>query len=67
MKITIATLLLAAALPALGEPAAKVALSTEQIQGFGIETAVAEPVDQAVSTSFPAKVTVPNARLRVIG
>ena len=67
MKNTFAMLLLAAALPTLGEPATNVALSTEQIRGFGIETAVADPVDQAISKSFPAKVAVPNARLRVIG
>ncbi len=67
MKISLALLLFAAALPALGEPADVIRMSADQVQGFGIETAVAEPVDAAVSKSFPAKVAVPNAQLQVVG
>jgi RND family efflux transporter MFP subunit len=38
----------------------------EQIAAFGIETSKVIPVKQTLSKTFPAKITVPNAHLRVI-
>ena len=49
-----------AATPALLE------LDADQRAAFGIETVQVRPVTQALSKPYPAKVTVPNAQLRVL-
>jgi RND family efflux transporter MFP subunit len=67
MNTRIAALMLATAVPAFGQPDAVVKLAPEQVAAFGIETAVVQPVEQALSKTFPAQVAVPNARLRVVG
>ncbi len=66
MKILLATLLWVAALPVFAESAPALQLTPEQVAAFGIETTRVEPAAEAVSKTFPAKVAVPNARLRVV-
>lgn len=41
-------------------------LNADQIAAFGIETTGAQSVGKTFSKTFPAKITVPNARLRVV-
>ncbi|MET0029155.1 MAG: efflux RND transporter periplasmic adaptor subunit [Candidatus Thiodiazotropha sp.] len=67
MKKHIASLLLAVALPAFGESGASLTFTPEQVAAFGIQTGAVESVSQASSKNYPAKVTVPNSRLRVVG
>lgn len=66
MKKGIASLLLAVALPAFGESGSTLTFTPDQVAAFGIQTGPVEPVTQAASKSYPAKVTVPNSRLRVV-
>ena len=66
MKRLHAALLLAASLPALAQEPATLQLDRDQIAAFGIETTAVQPVDQAMSKTFPAKVQVPNAQLMVL-
>lgn len=42
-------------------------LSDREREAFQITTAAVESVDKSLSKTYPAKVSVPNARLRVIG
>lgn len=66
MRTVIALLLATAMANAVAREANLVALDPDQVAAFGIETAAAAPVSQAMSKAFPAKVAVPNAQLRVV-
>ena len=67
MKKLVAALMLAAVMPVLAGPSNLVKFDPKQTAAFGIETAGVQTVDQSMSKAFPAKVMVPNARLRVVG
>lgn len=67
MKKLIAAMMLATATPVVAAPADLVRFDARQVAAFGIETKPVESVDRSMSKAFPAKVMVPNTRLRVVG
>lgn len=66
MRSPVAALFLALPLGVLAQAPKLLELSPQQTQSFGIETVTAQPVEHALGQDYPAKVTVPNAQLRVV-
>jgi len=66
MKSTITTLLLAGLFSVAAQAADIVSIDAAQREAFGIRTAQVSAGVSTLSTPYPAKVSVPNAQLRVI-
>lgn len=66
MNMRLSTLVLASALSIGVNAAQKAIIDDAQRAAFGIETAIVQPGQDALSKPYPAKVTVPNAQHRVV-
>lgn len=66
MKLYVVPFLVLLSSGVMAQPFNALKLDDTQISAFGIETQQVLPVQQAISQTFPAKVSVPNAQLRVV-
>jgi len=66
MRSIVAALFLILPLGVLAQAPELLELSPQQMQAFGIETVAVRAAGGALGKAYPAKVTVPNAQLRVV-
>lgn len=66
MRSIVATLFLILPLGSLAQAPELLELGPQQIQAFGIETVAVRAAGRTLGRNYPAKVTVPNAQLRVV-